>query len=423
MSTVFFPSIRGTVGDWVYYTSVMPIKELADRVDFVRDVHKSKTLSEYLQRGIDPKRTKKISDYLAKTDERFFNSLVLAVYKNQPEWYPAAVESSEVEANSIQGDVGLLKFDGEEMIIPIDGQHRLAGIKKLLERYEDDEIEENDSFPFMKDVIPVIFIAHREKSEKTMLRTRRLFTTLNKYAVKVNRFEIISLDEDDPMAITTRWLVEHDERFGEGRIKFKGGSNINLDDGCLTSVENLYDVLTILFTRIIQKVRPSTLTTGPRPSKADLLWYRKSALEFFDCIEGSYSQIASYFNADNFEEYAQKERKEGHVLFRPIGLKLFANLIAKYDDLSIEERFDRIKKVPVYMKAPPYHGLLISEQGKMHDGNETKVRNLLLSALGFDLSPTEKRSARTGLSIMWNEPLNRVRNDMIPTDFDEMIKL
>ena len=420
---VFFPCVRGNIGDWIYYSSVMPIQEVANRVSYVKDVHKTKVLSDWLQREIKEKRKNEISDYLSQTNERFFNSLVLAVYKNSPEWFPATVTSSKFQSVEMTGDVGFLQFTGNEEIIPIDGQHRLAGLKYLFERYEKGEIVPNDNYPFLEDMIPVIFVAHMKGTETSRLRTRRLFTTLNKYAVKVSRHEIISLDEDDPMAITTHWLVENDSRFNEGRIKFKSGSNIAVGDGCLTSIENVYDVLTILFVKVFKMGTRVDLTTGRRPSDKLLKKYRYYALSFFKGLEENYKEIEKYFAASDYEDYAIKVRKQGHVLFRPVGLKLIANLLAKFDSISIEDRFHCIKNVPMNLNEPPYYRLLISEQGRMQDGNEAKVRNLLFGALGMTLNKTEKSSAKAGLSILKGIPRNKINNDHIPTTIEELEKI
>ena len=423
MKSIFFPSIRGQIGDWVYYSSVIPILEIAERVSYVKDVHSCSSLSNLLQRSIKEKRKTEISDYLSKTDARFFNSLVLAVYGSNPEWFPASIAAAEAGVVDIEGEVGLLKFSGDEEIIPIDGQHRLAGIKTLFNRYNSGDISPNDEFPFTSDMVPVIFIAHRKESEAHRLRTRRLFTTLNKYAVKVNRYEIISLDEDDPMAITTRWLVENDKRFSEGRIKFKGGSNISVEDGCLTSIENLYDVITILFTKVYRIGTVKQLTTDKRPSDTLIKKYREYALQFFECLAENYQEIGKYYSHKNFEKYASRQREKGHLLFRPVGLKLFANLLSKFEGKDIADRFSQIKEVPYSLYDKPYFGLLMSEHGKMQDGNEAKVRNLIFHALGLPVNRNEIKSAKSGLSILTGQPVGKITNKMLPDSLGQLRKI
>lgn len=424
MKNIFFPSIRGNIGDWIYYTSVMPIQEISERVKFVEDIHATNVLSELLQRDVVNRRITEISDYLAQTEQRFFNSLVLAIYDTLPVWHPASVEAtvSSKKVSKVNGEVGLLEFNGNEQIIPIDGQHRLAGIKNLIERYESQEIRESENYPFLEDIIPVIFIAHRRDSEANFLRIRRLFTTLNKYAVKVNKHEIIAIDEDDPMAITTRWLVENDPRFCVGRIKIKGGANISVEDECFTSIENIYDVLSLLFVKVLNIGSHKSLTTNKRPTEEALLFFRKQALIFFDCLADYSPEVKEVFAASDsdYGRVALKARKSGHVLFRPIGLKLITNLIARMGQVSIGERFDKLKKIPMNMKSMPYRKLLISEHDKMQDSNEPKVRNILLASLGIKLTAAEKNSAKTGIAIITGHNRNKILTSHLPTKISEL---
>lgn len=421
MKSIFFPSVRGIIGDWVYYSSVMPIQEVSARVDFVKDVHKTDELSELLQRGIKRKRINEISEYLSSNKERFLNSLVLAVYGSNPEWFPASISAIQsLNFDKIEGDVGLLEFSGKEKIIPIDGQHRLAGIKNLINMYNQGKKMPDIDFPFINDIIPVIFIAHKKNTEENRLRTRRLFTTLNKYAVKVNRYEVISLDEDDPMAITTRWLVEKKRKFNKDRIKLKGGANISSNDSHLTTIENLYDVLVILFTKVYQKTTKKHLTTCLRPSEKELDGYKEYALKFFSLLELNYPVIKKFYLTDDYKNYAIKQRKSGNLLFRPVGLKLLANLLSKQEDIELAERFNKIKQIPINLNIKPYIGLLYSYEGRMLDQNEAKVRNILLSALGVRLNRNEKRSAMAGLSILKGTAIGNIAVRDIPKTLDEL---
>ena len=98
------------------------------------------------------------------------------------------------------------------------------------------------------DEVSVIFVAHKE-TENGLERTRRLFTTLNKTARPVSKGNIIALDEDDVMAIYMRRLIEDTELFTEKRIAFVPSNNMPVAKTTgLTTIGNLYDVLTILFT-------------------------------------------------------------------------------------------------------------------------------------------------------------------------------
>ncbi len=78
------PAIRAKVGIWVYYVSTLTyaqVNEYVKKVD--NELHKSTILREMLQRSITDN-YKQIANYITQQEERFFNSLVLAVYDGDP---------------------------------------------------------------------------------------------------------------------------------------------------------------------------------------------------------------------------------------------------------------------------------------------------------------------------------------------------
>ena len=77
---------------------------------------------------------------------------------------------------------------------------------------------------------------HREDDSEGYERTRRLFSTLNRYAKPVGKKDIIALDEDDSVAIVTRLLVEDHPLF-VGKISLGQSKNIaKSDQESLTSI-------------------------------------------------------------------------------------------------------------------------------------------------------------------------------------------
>lgn len=208
------PAIRGSIGDWIYYSCLMPIEEVSERVQFAEEVHPDRALSRLIQRSLEGPRSKHIAEYLASTKERFFNALVLATYSGSPEWlevggFRATTKPDILKeiSQSAMDSIGFLSLDGSEKIFAIDGQHRVAGIKRAL----------NDGAEIGKEQVAVLLVGHK-KTAAGMRRTRRLFTTLNKTAVPVRKRDIIALDEDDVMAITARRLVESNAAFRDPKI-------------------------------------------------------------------------------------------------------------------------------------------------------------------------------------------------------------
>ena len=198
------PAIRACIGDWVYYVAAMRFKDVSQYVKKVdNELHRSELLRDMLQRSIT-KNYESIAHYIKTQQERFFNALVLAIYDGDPIWHEVRLEYDD---GAEFYNLGILELNGEEKIFPVDGQHRVEGIKKVVS-----ETQEYDG-----EQIPVIFIGHKT-DEAGMQRSRRLFSTLNRYAKPVSMRDIIALDEDDVVAIVSRNLIDNHPLFSNKRI-------------------------------------------------------------------------------------------------------------------------------------------------------------------------------------------------------------
>lgn len=354
---LLLPALRGHIGDWVYYTCLMPISEIALRVDYAKDIHNDKALSRLIQRSLEGERAEHIASYLERTTERFFNSLVLATYDGHPEW----LEVGNFGKTSDQGLVsrigeqaldtlGFLSLSGDEKIFAVDGQHRLAGIKRAIADQTDFGIER----------LSVIFIAHSEAKRE---RTRRLFTTLNKTAKAVKKRDIIALDEDDTMAITARRFIETNSWFSSPKILIEASENIpSTNRVSLTTISNLYDVLKQIFKHRIGKKTDTSLRFF-RPSEKELDGYYAYALKFFEAMAEAFPAVGQLFVSTEPARVTQLHRGEhgGHLLFRPLGLNVFTSVaiaFAKHHELSLPEAVRQLAVIPTDLNARPYRDVI-----------------------------------------------------------------
>ncbi|MCD4746142.1 MAG: DGQHR domain-containing protein [Bacteroidales bacterium] len=238
---LILPTLRGKMGDWFYYVTLLSFKEIAKRVSLTDEIHKDKGLSKMIQRKVS-KRTKDIVEYLNTQDQRFFNSLILGIYGGKPQWQEIDIvenidDFSEKELDYLNRSFGVLSLSGEEKIFAIDGQHRSKAIKDCLEKSNKLENEE----------VSVIFVAHNT-TEEGVIRTRRLFSTLNRYAKPVSLSEIIALDEEDNCAIITRNIVEYFDLL-KGKILFNQNRSISPNNKtAFTNIIVLYDIVKLLLT-------------------------------------------------------------------------------------------------------------------------------------------------------------------------------
>ena len=293
------------------------------------------------------------------------------------------------------GSVGFITLRGDEKLFAIDGQHRLAGIKKAVVKGVEDD-------PY--DDVSVIFVAHK-RDAKGLERTRRLFTTLNKTAKPVSKGDIIALDEDSVPALCVRYLIERTSLFGGERIAFVASNNMPIkNQESLTTIGNLYDTLQLLFSQanIELKTKKELLQVRPDDSKLD--HYFQFSESYFRLLSKHFPELKSFFSAKNSSLIVNKYRGShgGNALFRPIGLEIFTKIIiALSNKMSLEEAIKQTALLPRIITQAPYKGLMWDTSNQtISNAHKVTLREILLYMVGHSKLPkttlTEKYRKETG---------------------------
>lgn len=379
------PALRGIFGSWVYYSCLVSLEELAKRVQFADEIHKSKQLSEMIQRKLQSTRSTQIASYIKTQSERFFNSLVVATYGGKPDWHAITsinAKGSASELSNVSEEVleslGFLTFHGDEKLFALDGQHRLAGIKKAVQ----DGLPEDQA-----DEVSVIFVAHKV-TPQGLEKTRRLFTTLNKTARPVSKGDIIALDEDDVMAICVRKLIEETDYFTEKKIAFVASNNMpstNLES--ITTIGNLYDILAILFSESESGLKKKkTDLQRSRPTDSDLNAYFELAKSYISLLSENFTEFRSFLNAASPSTVVAKHRGAhgGKLIFRPVGLDMLTRVVAKLTkSLPLEDAVKLASKLPRDLTSAPFATLLWKATTQtIGNSNNVTLREVLLHMVG-----------------------------------------
>ncbi len=382
---IVLPALRGVMGDWVFYSCLMDIGELSSRVNYAEQIHENEALSDMIQRHLKKGRATQIADYLKRQPEHFFNSLVVATYGGQPSWYALSDVRSKTARRELKNltedtvsSVGFLTLTGREKLFALDGQHRLAGIKKAIK----DGLHNG-----LYDEFSVIFVGHKD-TEEGLERTRRLFTTLNKTARPVSKGEIIALDEDDVMAICVRRLIEQTELFTGNKVAFVASNNMpTANTTSLTTIANLYDILTILFTNAqsdLKNQRPNLQRV--RPDDIILDKYFEFAEAYFLQLKKNFEALDEFFSAENTEPVVKRYRGShgGHVLYRPIGLEIMTRVIARLTkDISLDRAVKLVAELPNNLNEEPFRWLMWEPTKKiMLNGHKVTIREVLWYMVG-----------------------------------------
>lgn len=380
MEALNIPAIRGILGDIVYYTSSFTFKQIAERVKKIdQELHTSTSLKDQLQRSLT-KNYESITDYILSQKEHFFNALVLAVYDGDPVW-------NEIEVGFKGEDyynMGFLRLNGEEKIFPVDGQHRVEGIKDAIKKCPELEDE----------TIAVILIGHH-KDKEGMEKTRRIFSTLNRYAKPVSTGDIIALDEDDTVAIVTRNMLESFPLFMNENIsdEKKTKAIAEKDTKSFTSLIKLYETNRVVykyytsFRDNTKRIHSSTEIDNFlkfRPKQEDIDNFEKYLTEFWELFINSFEGMKEYVVSSEKDAAAKHRNREngGFLYFRPVALPQLITAILETcfrSKVTLADSMSAYSQLEMCIsKAPWVKVLWDAESRTMIMKNKTLVHPLLM---------------------------------------------
>lgn len=407
------PAIRAKIGIWVYYVATLTFGQVADSVRRVDDeLHKSPVLREMLQRSITSN-YKSISRYIEQQEERFFNALVLAVYDGDPQWHEVRLDYGDGEEFY---DIGLLELTGEEKIFPVDGQHRVEGIKDAIKVNPDKTAEK----------IPVIFIGHKKDADG-MQRARRLFSTLNRYAKPVSMRDIIALDEDDSIAIVSRELIDNHKLFSDKRIldsksKAIPESNTTAFTSIITFYECNRELISFLIKNIeIKNSEGKKLRGSPklqqfirfRPEQSLIEEFTYECFSYWTAFATEISPIKEYINTLPTSAEKYRNRDGGCILFRPIALLPFVKA-----SMRIKEKYgfdnntllNQMSKLPLNLSDRIWRNVLWNSTTKTMVTSYQSIVEFLLIFL-FDRTMLTNKD--TDKLLTWLDSIYQIGRDEV----------
>lgn len=394
---ISLPCLRGKMGDWYYYVTLLKFSEVALRVSLPKEIdsyykhHEELKLGDWIQRELEPNRTRNIVDYLKKQSQRFFNSLILGIYEGNPSWQDISVNANEAY-NDLNEDnldymsrtFGILSLEGTEDIFAIDGQHRAIAIREAVK--EDSKLKDDE--------ITAIFVAHKTTVEGK-IRTRRLFSTLNRYAKPVSQSEIIALSEDNNCAIVTRELIENFPLFKDKILINKNRSIPVNNKNHFTNIMVLYDIVERLLTNKnvygiqvngYHKHDHITTRINDKSLKSDI----KKCQKHFKDICTSIPYLKKFFETGIID----RTLSTTSLLFRPIGQNIL------FDVYKVALEHNKEKEVIAFFKRNNFNTknrhwkkVFIDKDTKTIITDKSRQRYatlLILEAIGIAVNRTKK---------------------------------
>ena len=367
------------------------------------ELHHSELLSGMIQRSITVN-YKNIANYLETQEERFFNSLILAVYNGQPKWNEIRTQDEDGEDNY---NLGIITLTNDVKIFPVDGQHRVAGIKKAIEDNPDMKSER----------VPVIFIGH-STDEIGMQRTRRMFSTLNRYAKPVSLRDIIALDEDDVVAIASRNLIDNTDLFVADRILDSKNKSIpDTNNMALTSIITYYECNKELLWLHIKDTDVMGLEEKPirgrakineyirhRPTDEIISNFTQECKAFWEAIVNKCPEIRE----PKIAVGKYRDSNGGLLFFRPIALYPFAKVsvrIKEHYNKSYNQIIEAIPDELLWIQNRLWKKIIWDDVSKkMVMGNATQIELMLLYIVAPELlNVKEKKKMIDNLKSIWDQ--------------------
>ncbi len=392
-----FPCLRARMGDWWYYVTIMTFAEVKSWIKKVDDIHERRELKTWIQREIRPERLEQIAEYLTSQKQHFFNAIVVGIYGGEPDWYPITIGRSPVMPSiqleeKVKHAFGFLSLSGSEEIFPVDGQHRVEGIRRVIDHRSS----------LAADQQCVIFVAHK-RTEIGRTRTRRLFSTLNKYAKPVSKGELVALSEDDTFAIVTRKIIDEYRYLNIHFVPLTKTANIPASETrCVTTVLALHDLVRIVSLPLRSREKRK-LEIGP-PQKTRVEEIYDSTCEFWNLLRSCVPEIKEVSESEPDKAIAAKYRRKdgGHLLFRPVGMKAFAQATRTLMDRGKHPKVavGMLSRTTLDFSRPPWAGVLwntvakriINKNGKLAHNLFLYMANQPLEPNNYDLLSEYRRA-------------------------------
>lgn len=384
----FIPAFQCEVGDWKYYICMMKYGEVARQVEFAYEMAANQELGQLIQRGLS-KRTKEITDYLLNSEHRFLGAIVIAAWGGEPMYTQLAMDDPEGILSGIDREFGVLTFDGTQQYFALDGQHRLRAIKDAMKKKPE----------LGKEDICVLIVTHYDDPQGRV-RTRRLFSNINRNAKQTGNAENIALDEDDSFAVITRRILEeHPFLRGEGRVrvilsigedgelKLASANVPKTDAKAITTMTVLYDVIG----RLVWDMPKELFNRARRPSD-ELLdsAYEGIVRRINDLLDRCGAIRATLEQAVSARDIrAPKDHEgDGHPFMRPVVQKAIARVAwntVKAGQVTWDEFVDRLSALEWKLSSAPWLAVYSTDSGKMLAGKDNTV--LLDHLLEAHLAP------------------------------------
>ena len=388
-------AMKGNFGNTEYFIISMKAKELVEKAIIPSDEKEewvNMTLEEREQRDIDYNRVKnKIAPYLATDKDRFFGAIILTAKNFDPSHFEPISKFADKELPNLYKTqaqhMGFLTFTGNEVLIPLDGQHRLKAIKFAIEG-RDEKNNKIESFSpnsalANEDVTVMLVPYDRQKA-------RKIFTKVNKYAKATTTGQNLVTDDDDIIAILSRLIANNQNIIGAHLVNYKSNT-LGDKDPRFTTLATLAECNEAILNDNFPSGKIDH-TNLPEASKAKL--YEQKIIEVWKFLVEHIELFSkSLEDKDKSGDKKRCQIRTDYLLGKPVAqaclVKAFSLLTTSDTNLTDKKVANKLNAIDWRKDASEWDRLFMSG-GKIITKNKKLVTDIICYRAGQQLNEEQK---------------------------------
>jgi DNA sulfur modification protein DndB len=393
------PAMQGKFGSNDFWIVTMPAKELTERLTIPKEIDgwEEMSIEERYQREIDYNRVRKqIAPYLASDEDRFFGAFIVSVLNgDQMEFQPLGDMVSKIPAlyRTAGSTFGFLTLEGNEILVPLDGQHRLAALEFAITGKDEKQkpiagIDTNTEVA--KDVCTVILLRHhREKS-------RKIFNKVNRYAKSTTKGENLITADDDVIAVIAREDIADDIIMAR-LINYKSNT-LSARSHEFTTLSTLYEATRL----VLEDLEGKRIDTQNLPPAQQIRPLKDTAMEFWKTLSEKIDLFSQALH-DTTEAGDDKRReiRADFILGKPFGQLCLVHAVVRLREpdtqtgtrLSLTDICGRINAVDWSIDNSLWKGVVMSGQRIMSGSTAAIFAGRFIAYLLGEELTTEERDA------------------------------
>lgn len=376
------PAIRGKIGTTEYYVATMKASEVVNSVRIPKEMpdwgHES--IEERYQREINYKRVREqIAPYIANDEDRFFNALIVDILNGDDVLFDPLGKMAQLPSffSSLADSFGILTLKGNEVMVPLDGQHRLAAIRFAL--YGKDEREMPiDSFMANPDIanddITLVMVKHDRS------KARKIFNKVNRYAKAVSKADNLIISEDDYIAIVCR---EISDKVFKSLVNSKSNT-ISDNSNDITTLSTVYEAsLDYLSESVIYDKKVNTEVIPDQQTQA--LWKAELEKMWVTLVREIPILNEAVSNIEEDGKQLRIELRDTYILMKPVVQAALVGAIRRLmtSGMSLKTAVERAARLDWSYECPDWDRVAVNPGKKIVTG--TQGRKFLSRIIAYRL--------------------------------------